>query len=328
MKRIGVMVMVAACGSSSTKTPDARVADAQPDAAKPDAFVPDAYLPDSPEPVSGHYHYVISRQVWPTNANEARAEGFDLDNNGQVDNQLGQTMASLVSQGFDVQTPTDAAFAHGTPILLADLGADDLTTSASATFTIYQGTNPNPPACNGSADTTCGHHLHGSATFTAAATPRDTPLAGAIASGQLTAGPGHLTITISAFGSMPLTLLGARAKLTPAANGFMTGVIGGAISTTDRDTKIYPGLADALNAQIAHDCNALTSPPQCGCASGSTGATDVQLFDTTADCNITVTEIKNNSLIGALFAPDVTVENQSAISVGFAVNAVDATFTP
>ena len=327
MRRIG-LVLLAACGSSSSKTPDARVADATADAPKPIDAAPDAYLPDSPEPVSGHYHYVISRQVWPTNTTEARADGFDLNNDGQVDNQLGSTMASLTSQGFDVQTPTDTAFAHGTPILLADLGADDLTTSASATFTIYQGTAPNPPACNGSADTTCGHHLHGTATFTAAATPRDTPLTGAIASGQLTAGPGHLTVAVSAFGAMPITLLGARAKLTPTASGVMTGIIGGAISTTDRDTKIYPGLADALNATIARDCTALTSPPQCGCASGSTGATDIQLFDTTRDCNITVTEIKNNSLIGALFAPDVTVESQQAISVGFAVQAVDATFTP
>ncbi|MBV8758039.1 MAG: hypothetical protein JO257_12205 [Deltaproteobacteria bacterium] len=328
MNRIGLVLAVAACGSSSSKTPDApmHVVDGHPDA--PIDAAPDAYLPDAPEPVSGHYHYVISRQVWPTTNQQARDDGFDLNNDGSADNQLGMVMVSLAGQGFDVQTPTDQAFARGTPILLADLGANDLTTSQTATFTIYQGSDPNPPACSGSADTVCGHHLHGSGTFTAAATPRDTPLTGAIATGQLTAGPGHLSVSLSAFGATPVTLLGARAKLTPTAGGIMTGILGGAVSVADRDSKIYPGFAASMNAVVMRDCTALSSPPQCGCASGSSGASVISLFDTTHDCNITTQEIHDNSLIMALFAPDVTVEGQQALSVGFAVTAVDATFTP
>ena len=54
----------------------------------------------------------------------------------------------------------------------------------------------------------------------------------------------------------------------------------------------------------------------------------VSFFDTTPDCNVTVTELQNNSLIQSLFAPDVTVEGQQALSFGFAFTAVDATFTP
>jgi hypothetical protein len=38
-------------------------------------------------------------------------------------------------------------------------------------------------------------------------------------------------------------------------------------------------------------------------------------------------EIKNQ-LIQSLFAPDVTIDGQMAVSVGFQVSAVGATFTP
>lgn len=292
--------------------------------------VVDAFLPDAPEPVGGHYHYVISKMTWPATASDARADGFDLNNDGTVDNQLGMVMASFNSQGFPVQPATDTAIATGQIIMLGDLAATDLTTSASATFTLFAGTDPNPPACNGSADTTCGHHLHGTATFTVAATPRDTPLAGSIATGTYTGGPGHLSIEASILGSTPitLTLLGARAKLAVTAAGFMQGIIGGAIPETDIQMKVYPAMAMGFNAQVMHDCSALTSPPQCGCTSNSEGATLISFFDTTHDCTITTTEIQNNSLIMSLFQSDVTVENMACLSAGFAVQAVDATFTP
>ena len=54
----------------------------------------------------------------------------------------------------------------------------------------------------------------------------------------------------------------------------------------------------------------------------------ISLFDTNHDCAVSVTEIQNNSLIQALFAPDVTIDGQMALSVGFGVTAVGATFTP
>lgn len=326
MKRLPLVFLVAACGSSSTKTPDAHVADAPPDMP-----VVDAFLPDSPEPVGGHYHYVISKMTWPTSNSEARADAFDLDNDGQLDNQLGMVMATFNSQGFPVQPATDKSIATGQVIMLGDLGATDLTTDTLATFTLYTGTDPNPPACNGSADTTCGHHLHGTATFTVdPSAPTDTPLAGPIATGTFTGGPGHLTIEASLLGSTPisLTLLGAHARLAVTTGGFMQGIIGGGITDSDIQTKVYPAITTGLNAQVAHDCSALQSPPQCGCTSGSTGATDISLFDANHDCTITVSEVQNNSLIMSLFMPDVTLENMQCLSAGFAVQAVDATFTP
>jgi len=332
MKRIGLVCLAAACGSSSSKQPDAAVhVDARADApadATPDVAV-DAPV-DVPEGVSGHYHYVVNRLVWPTTSNEARADGLDLDGNGTIDNQLGMVLSSLTAQGFDVQTPTDQSLARGGSITLADLAAPDLTNATGATFTLFAGTNPSPTPCNNSADTVCGHHLTGTGTFDVAAMPRDTPIAGAIASTVFTGGPGHLSIPLYVMTGSPtiITLLGARAKLTPKTGGVMTGIIAGAVSTADINSKIYPAMQQSFSAAVAQDCSMLANPPTCGCTQGSTGATMISLFDTNQDCAITLTEVKNNSLIMALFAPDVTVENQSALSVGFAFTAVDAAFTP
>jgi hypothetical protein len=64
--------------------------------------------------------------------------------------------------------------------MLADVQTTDLTTAG---YTMYAGTNPNPAPCYGSADVTCREHLTGTATFDAAATPRDPQLVGNAVSG-------------------------------------------------------------------------------------------------------------------------------------------------
>ena len=53
----------------------------------------------------------------------------------------------------------------------------------------------------------------------------------------------------------------------------------------------------------------------------------IGLFDTTPhDCTISEPEIENNSLIMSLFAPDVMVDGQQAVSIGVQVTAVHAEF--
>jgi hypothetical protein len=288
---------------------------------------PDA-PPDAPPDASGmHHHYILDNLTWPATSNEARADGFDLDGNGTIDNQLGNVTASMSSMGFDLQTPQDQAIARGTVLMLADVQADDLTTATGAGYTMYVGTNPSPAPCNGSTDTVCGHHLTGTATFDAAATPRDAQLIGSITGNQLTAGPGHLSMQLSIVTGTPvtITLLAAHAKLTTMP--FVHGILGGAIPMTDFHDKIYPAMQTSFAATIAADCTG-QNPPGCGCAQNSTGATLIQLFDQNQDCTVSEPEIENNSLIHALFDSDVTVEGQAALSVGFAVTGVGATYTP
>ena len=313
-------VLLAACGgSSSSKTPDAPPVN-------PDAAV------DAPAMAQGaHSHYVVDKVIVPTTSAQAKMYGLDLNGDGTVDNELGSVLATLSSMGANLQASVDHAVAVGDILMLADVQTSAFDNASDAGFTLYTGQNPNPAPCLNAQDTVCGQHLQGTGSFDVAAMPRDTPLVGAFASGTYTGGPGHLPLQISVLaGSMPLTLdlIGARVKFDATSTNLTSGIIAGAVSQNDLDTKVFPAVQVSLSAQVAADCTNLTSPPGCGCASGSTGATLIGLFDANHDCAISVDEIKNNTLIQSLFAPDVTIEGMPALSAGVGFTAVPATFTP
>ena len=81
---------------------------------------------------------------------------------------------------------------------------------------------------------------------------------------------------------------------------------------------------------IAADCTG-GSPPECGCADGSTGETMIGIFDDNGDCAVLLQEFRDNSLVVTLFRPDVDTDDDDvndALSVGVGVSAVAATFRP
>ncbi|HEY5926935.1 MAG TPA: hypothetical protein VIV11_34850 [Kofleriaceae bacterium] len=327
--------MFAACGDDGgggTSThKDAAVDSPRPIDAAVDAPLdaPKVYM-DAMWPMA-HHHYVLDRVLLPNTNTQARAYGLDLNGDMTVDNQLGMVFSTLAGMGFDNQTPMTQAIDKGTAIMLADINADALSTAPFAAFTIYQGANPMPPACSSPSDIVCRKHLTGSGSFSLKANaPVDPALQGSISgTGTLVAGPGHLTIQVSMLGSVPatVTLIGARVELMPTATSFM-GKLGGGVSMSDINTKVLPAMRDGVAIAVARDCTMLMSPPACGCAADTTGKTMLGLFDTTPkDCMVTLAEIQNNSLIQALFAPDVTLENQMALSLGVSVGAVKGMFT-
>ena len=122
-------------------------------------------------------------------------------------------------------------------------------------------------------------------------------------------------------------LIGARAAIPSVTDaGFAAGVLGGGIAQTEIDGVVLPAMRDGMNGLIAHDC-ATKTPPGCGCASSSRGATYLSLFDKSpADCTISLDEIKSNDLIKTLLAPDVSIDGIPALSVGVGMSAVPATF--
>lgn len=323
--KCAAVVVLAACGSSSPKTPDAHVTDAAVDAPT-DASSDAAVIPSG-----SHSHYVVNHLEWPTNMAESLDDAFDLDNNGHRDNQIGAVIVALRAQGgIDAQSPSDAALARGVSITLADLQAPDLTSASAAGFTLFVGTNPTPMPCNGSADTTCGHHLNGSGSFDVAATPRDTPIVGPITGGVYDGGPGRLSMPIYISSGTPafVTLLGARVEVTVAANGLVRGKICGGIPSSDIDAKLYPAMQQGFTATVGRDCSALNNPPGCGCLQGSQGSALIAFLDANHDCAFTTAELQQSSILSALIRADVVVEGETAISVGVAFTAVDATFTP
>jgi hypothetical protein len=329
---VGALVISVGCGDDggSVKQKDAGFVDMGPplDAAI-DAKPIDAMI-DTPPVPANHTHFVIDRELLPQNNTQARDYGLDLNGDLTVDNQLGMIIATLAGQGLDSQVTMDRAIDTGVAITLADLAAVDLMTASSAAFTFYKGANPTPAPCSSPQDTICRKHLAGTGSFTIdASAPKDTPLFGSITAGKLTAGPGHLTVQFTMTGSMPImiTLLGARVELTPISATAFAGKIGGAISMTDINTKVMPALRDSFQAQVMAQCTMLASPPTCGCPQGSSAKTLLGLFDTNPqDCNISLTEVQNNSLILSLFAPDVTVENTMGLSLGIGVHAVTGAF--
>lgn len=293
----------------------------------PDAPIDMPVVVDPP----GVHHYVVDKMMVPSSNTEARTYAMDLNGDSLPDNQLGMVLSTLAGMGIESQAAMTKAIDTGAVILLGDLFAEDLNLAPTATFTIWQGTSPSPPACAGPQDTTCRKHLSGNAHFNIdTSVAGDPPLAGAMASTQFTGGPGHLTIPIVIFDPKPIrvTLIGARAKLANVSHTAVpSAVIAGAISATDVDTKVIPAMREGIMTTVSQDCTMLQNPPDCGCKPDSTGRQHILLFDVNDDCDISVTELRNNSLIQSLFAPDVMIEGQMALSVGVGATMVGAAYT-
>jgi hypothetical protein len=317
-----VLTVVPACGDGGSNVSKDAAIDAPVD-----------MLIDVPMPPANIHRFVIDKVQVPTNNNEALMFGLDLDGDQAVDNQFGQVLVALMGQGFDTQSVVDQAVDRGQLLVLAELDAMSLA-DGPATYAHYAGANPMPAACAGASDMVCRRHLAGTATFDAAATPRNPPLAGTFVAGTFDGGSGtlHMPLALALGGDMPIgvTLIGARVRLGMASDARLgSGVVAGAMTTTEVETKIYPQLQANANAAIMADCTMLSSPPDCGCAAGSTGRTLRGLFDTNpADCNVSIQEIRDNTLIQTLFAPDVSIGGVDALSVGLSVTAVHAGYVP
>jgi hypothetical protein len=297
-------------------------------------------------PEGEHYHYVVNQAFVPTTNTQAREYGLDLNGDTQVDNQLGMVLSTLAGMGFDIQGTIDAAIAEGSITLLVDIQTKDFTNTAAAGIQVFLGDNPMPAACNAGEEynemtkTGCKRHLDGNGSFSiAAGSPDNAALGGKIVGGTFTGGPGNVTLQIALGGTeaINLNLIGARAKAssiseTGIGSGTMGGVvIAGAVTKQDIDNEVIPAIQAQLVPTIERDCPG-TDPaanPPCGCAADSTGKTILGLFDVapTKDCKVTVDEIKNNSLIVSLLAPDVEIDGTMALSIGLKATAVKGTFT-
>lgn len=287
-----------------------------------------------PTPVGTHYQYVSSEAFVPTNNNQAREYGLDLDGNKQVDNQLGMVLGTLSTMGFDVQGTIDEAVSEGSIILLVDFQTEDFTNTSAAGLKVLLGDNPMPQPCTDPENPTpetCGKHLEGTGMFSiAAGAPDNAAVAGKIINGTFNGGPGDISLQIALGGTdaIQLDLIGARAKASGITeNSIESVILGGALTEEDLNTKVIPAIQSQIAPIIAEDCNAPTSPPMCGCEAGSTGATVLNLFDAAPkDCAVTVDEIKNNSLIQSLLAPDVEINGTPSLSLGIKVVTSKATF--
>ena len=295
-------------------------------------------------PEGAHTQYVAKRAFVPTNNNQARDYGLDLNKDKTVDNQLGMVLGTLASMGFDIQGTIDKAVAEGSIILLVDFQTKDFTNTTAAGLKVLLGANPMPAACNAAemscntamppVCTGCSHHLQGTGNFAIDPKSPDTAaVGGKIVNGTFNGGPGQISLQIALGGTtaIQLDLIGARAKASGiTADKMDTVILAGALTDEDLNTKVIPAIATQIQPIITRDCT-MPTVPGCGCVAGSTGKTVLDLFDgdingSTKDCKVSVEEIKGNSLIQSLLAPDVTIEGKMALSLGIKVEATKATF--
>jgi hypothetical protein len=230
-----------------------------------------------------------------------------------------------------VQGTLDESVNEGSIILLLDMQTPSFTSTAGAGLSIKLGDNPVPAACTDPLDPlTCGQHLDGTAMFDiAAGSPSDAGVEGRIAAGTFNGGPGTIKLQIALGGTDPidLDLIGARAKASGISEtGISEVILAGALTQADLDTKVIPAIHAQIGPIVEEDCTGTAPPDPCGCEANSTGKTVIGLFDEDDDCTVSVEEIKTNSLIVSLLAPDVVVDGQDALSLGLSVTAVGAAF--
>lgn len=311
MRRLLLLALLTAC-SETDSDPGADAAVAQ---------IPD----DLP-----YRTYVIDTISVPTSTTEARLFGLDLDNDAEVDNQLGTVIATLGTLGVDASAMVTRALDRGDTILLARVGTTSFVDAPVATFETFAGTDPSVPPCASETDSVCRKHLAGGASFTAMPAPIGTPLVGRFDSSLFTGSGGKLVVRVALLGSEPidLVLLGSRVQLKMASDTKLgEAILAGAVSLADIDGQILPAVHANMSASVAADCTALSSPPSCGCATNSDGKSALAMFDKTPqDCSISLDEIKNNALIQNLLAPDVVVDGEMALSLGVKASAVTAAF--
>ena len=379
---IGVAVAAAgtvACGDDAGADFDAaQSSDAAVDASPPDADLPDALPPPDGadlcgfeaalvEPGGTHIQYVFDTTQLPTTATQASLYGIDLDGDpmGRPDNALGQIMATLASSSdLDFQESSDRAVSRGEIITLVDVQATSLTSATGVGIGIAHGRNPSPAPCLDGNDQVCGQHLDGSGSFDVMAHPQPALLGSQIVAGKLMrSAPGIATIQLMLFGGdapVALVLYGARLEAEQiTASSLASGKLGGGVVEEDLDNHVIPAMRASITSSIEADCTGEpidcpgASCRPCGCPEGeSDGRNLLDLFDEYGatlddppDCEITVEEFANNSLISSLLAPDLDLFDctgggwpngccfdprvdgvKDSLSLGVGFSAVAATF--
>jgi hypothetical protein len=316
-----------------------------------------------PEPIdmNGTAHtYVVNRVLLPAMAGQGNKYGLDLDGDGNVDNALGNILSALAGAAggggnLNLQGSLDSSVLQAKIVLLANIKATALDTAKGVALEVFIGdpkqVTPAPcdPITDPLMDANCGKHLKGTGMFKLTAdSPTDSHVVGKIIGGTFNGGPGDMTVQISLSADVgaPLTLnlIGARAKLSGvSATGVGTdaspGILAGGITKPDLDGRVLPAVHDTLAAQIIRDCYMADGKtpngpaPGCGCKDKSTGATVLTLFDKPPmqNCDVTLDEIKNSTIIKQLLSPDIMVKDSSGamtpvLSVGVGVTLTGGMF--
>lgn len=264
--------------------------------------------------------YLVSDVLLPTTSSEANSYAIDVDGDGIPENQFGQILSVLSSQGFDFNGAMHAAVTSGGIVHLVELQSTDASfkndPAAQASWCIGE-PMVSPPLFDGTDNPACADT---SGLFVAALS------GGSFTSPAPASTPNPVSLSFElSLGTSKATLGVLDARLSFATDGagnISFGQINGSIPHEDLINQFLPTLAANCNAAIESDPSSDTSV---GCTglfdSGCSGHPEFA-----GDGLIELCEVTENSLIQGLFAPDVQVpEGGSSIpanSVGFRFTAI------
>jgi hypothetical protein len=277
-------------------------------------------------PMGSYNHFVNDTITVPQSSAQTTSLGLNIDgdDHNRPDNALGGILSALKQQNVDIQKAVTDSVTDGNLILLHSIQATDLSSANNVGWKVLLGDKHPDPL------------FDGSDMFTVAAdSPTDGLLTGQIAGGSFQGGPGNVTIALSLTTGDPIRvkLVGTRIKANLTADGCTDGVLGGAITEQELNDAVIPGIQTLMQNSVNDDGPDGTAPVACPtapetcpaamngdatscvdtymkCITG-TSKTILGLFDTDHDLMITIDEIKNNTLIKALLAPDVDLFDAS-----------------
>lgn len=286
----------------------------------PDSGTPDSGVFDAGTPVTERY--VVKSVRMPISNSQARDYGVDVNGDDSVDNQFGMVAASFAQMGFDDTTAPNAALARGDDLTLVQ------TTALGGEVSVFAltGKNPQPTPCADGGDTVCGRHfVDGQFEYEA---PAPGALVGTVNGTVVTAtGTSTVKFPLAYFGAVvKVSVQKPQLQLVRSDAGVVTGRIAGSTPTNETVPLLNEAARVHFASVIAAECTG-GAAPACGCPSGSTAATMLNLFEVTPkDCVITIDEIAGNSILMSLLAADVMVDGQPALSLGYEFDVVPARF--
>lgn len=295
---LAITLFAAACGSDPQPAADASV--------RPDA---ELHVPQG-----DHHPYVIDSITLPTNDTESQALGLDIDGDLAVDNGLGTVIALLSSNGNDPNAAVTQQIDQGEIIHLADLQTRGLDDATDVGLFIWQGANPQPAACIDTFDTECRHHFTGTGSFDVTSEdPGTAMIFGDVSGGHYSGTSGAVFLEVPLLvGDAPLRLkvIGAHAEVDITDTAMTAGKLGGAVPDTYMQSDVLPQIAATMTTVIERDCSGTS--PNC-CTADSDGETVVNLFDSDADCDVTLQELYDSSLLDIVLAPDLDLLDEEGL---------------
>ncbi len=272
------------------------------------------------EGTSSSRDYVIMKFKVPNTNDKAKEVGYDIDNDGKVDNAFGAILTAIhdAATGVDMEAEINQNILNGNDIGLLRVMAADFSNDKAAKLQGWTGQRETccttKPCQEADVTKTC---FSGSYSFKIdSASPKDAVVSGEIASGEFTmTGTMEIELPIG-LNRAKIKLMAAKLTGKVAADGITEGKIMGAVSQNDIQNSLLPAVAKTLDHELKDPTTKQTTKDALK-----------KVFDTDNDGSISTKEVSDNTAVQALLAGDVDADKdgkKEELSLGIGYTAVGA----